>query len=135
MVERFRQLRHRKLLTVVVAAVLLTGIGLIIAQDQETLRVRTDLATEDTRFPEYLTRLLGKPLTHGDAYVVHSDGPDAFTAMLAAIDSAQSRISLETYIFASDETGHRFLEALERAAQRGVKVHIVLDSIGAGKME
>jgi cardiolipin synthase len=135
MVEPFKRMRHRKLLTVVIAAVLLTGIALVIAQDQETLRVRTDLATEDPRFPEYLARLLGKPLTHGDSYVVHSDGPDAFTAMLAAIDSAQSRISLETYIFASDDTGRRFLEALERAAQRGVKVHIVLDSIGAGKME
>src|SRR3954454_13382420 len=101
MAEPLRRLRHRKLITVVIVAALLTGIGLVIAQDQETLRIRTDLATEDARFPEYLARLLGKPLTHGDSYVVHSDGPDAFTAMLAAIDSAQSRISLETYIFAS----------------------------------
>jgi cardiolipin synthase len=135
MVERFRRLRHRKLLTVVIAALLLVGIGLVIAQDQETLRIRTDLATEDPRFPQYLARLLGHPLTQGDSYIVHSEGPDAFAAMLAAIDQAMSRISLETYIFASDETGHRFLDALERAAQRGVKVHVVLDSFGAGKMD
>jgi len=82
------------------SALLLAGLviagALAIAQDQETLRVRTSLAAEDPRFPEYLARLLGAPLTAGDAYIVHTDGTATFPAMLDAIARAQHRISFET---------------------------------------
>ena len=50
--------------------------------------------------------------------------------MLAAIDSAKSRINFETYVFKDGEIGDRFIEALARAAERGVTVRIVLDPIG-----
>jgi cardiolipin synthase len=81
-----------------------------------------------------LARLLGRPLTRGDSYVVHADGPDAFAAMLAAIDRATSRVSLETYIFSNDDTGQRFLTALEGAARRGVNVRLVIDSVGGSDL-
>ena len=32
------------------------------------------MAATDPTFPAYLARLLGDPLTEGDAYVVHTDG-------------------------------------------------------------
>ena len=51
--------------------------------------------------------------------------------MLAAIDGAQSRINFETYVFKDGEIGDRFVEALARAAERGVTVRIVLDPIGS----
>ena len=51
--------------------------------------------------------------------------------MLAAIDSAKSRINFETYVFNDGEIGDRFVDALARAAQRGVVVRIVLDPIGS----
>jgi cardiolipin synthase A/B len=129
-----RQLGHRKLIASVFALLFLVAIGLLIAQDQETLRIKTPLAAQNGAFPAYLARLLGHPLTQGDAYVVHTDGGDAFSAMLAAIDGATSHISLETYIFASDQTGRRFADALERAGRRDVRVRVVLDSLGANKM-
>ena len=50
------------------------AIGLAIAQDQETLRVRTPIGAEDPRFPSYLTRLLGHALTEGDTVLVHTNG-------------------------------------------------------------
>lgn len=134
MEARFSRIRHRKLLTVVVALVLLIGVALVIAQDQETLRIQSPIAATDSRFPEYLARLLGRPLSMGDSYVVHADGPDAFAAMLAAIDRAKSRISLETYVFSSDETGRRFLTALEGAARRGVDVRLVIDAVGGSDL-
>lgn len=86
------------LLAILIAVVVLVA-GLAIAQDQETLRVRASLATGDARFPEYLARLLGAPVTDGDAYVVLTDGPAAFEAMLGAIDRAQRRVSFETYVY------------------------------------
>lgn len=129
------QLRQGKLLTGIVITLLLVGVGLVIAQDQETLRIKTSMAAEDPGFPSYLARLLGHPLTEGDSYIVHTDGAQAFPAMLAAMDAARGRISLETYIFAPDETGRQFHGALLRAARRGVNVRIVIDAVGAARME
>ena len=111
------------------------AIGLAIAQDQETLRVRTPIGAEDPRFPSYLTRLLGHALTEGDTVIVHTNGESAFPAMLAAIGRAQYRISFETYIFDAGEVAAQFVDAFEAAARRGVDVRLVLDSIGAKTMD
>lgn len=51
--------------------------------------------------------------------------------MLSAIDVALESIRLETYIFANDELGHRFLASLIRARRRGVKVFVLVDGIGS----
>lgn len=58
-------------------------------------------------------------------------GQEYFPALQRAIDEAQREILLETYIFADDKTGLTIKEALGRAAQRGVKVHLLLDGHGA----
>jgi hypothetical protein len=47
---------------------LLISVGLLIAQDEETLRVRTPIDAEDPRFPDYLARLVGRPITSSDAF-------------------------------------------------------------------
>jgi cardiolipin synthase len=125
--------KPRNLIIGVVIALLVIAGGLLIAQDQETLRVRTELPAADTRFPEYLARLLGAPVISGDSYIVHTDGAAAFPAMLDAINSARHRISFETYVYQSGEIGAQFTAALEAAARRGVNVRMVLDSIGAKK--
>ena len=124
--------KARNLILGIVLGVLVVAAGLVIAQDQETLRVRTSLAAEDARFPQYLARLLGHPLTTGDAYTVLTDGDAAFPAMLAAIDAAKHRVSFEGYIYdGSSEIAGRFTAALEAAARRGVEVRLVFDSVGA----
>ena len=50
--------------------------------------------------------------------------------MLAAIESAQKTISLSTYIFDSDPSGIKFVEALARAVQRQVEVRVLIDAAG-----
>jgi cardiolipin synthase len=122
------------LFALLILAALIAG-SLVIAQDQETLRVRTSLAATDPRFPEYLARLLGAPLTSGDAYLVHTNGDQAFPAMLEAIDRATHRVSFETYVYSSGDIADRFTAAFEAAARRGVQVRIVLDAIGAADIE
>src|SRR6266508_2415037 len=117
----------------VLAAILV--VALVIAQDQETLRVRTTLAATDARFPEYLARLLGHPLTSHDTYTVHTNGDHAFPAMLDAIAAAKDRVSFETYIYDKGEVGRRFTDAFVAAARRGVDVRIVLDAVGAKSID
>jgi cardiolipin synthase len=124
--------KARNLIIGIVIGLAVLAAGLLIAQDQETLRVRTSLGASDPRFPDYLARLLGDPLTEGDSYVVLRNGDEAFPAMLAAVERAQHRISFEGYIYdgATDVAG-RFTSAFEAAAKRGVQVRLVFDSVGA----
>ena len=58
-------------------------------------------------------------------------GAEYFPALEAAIDTARVEIWLESYIFADDTTGRRIADALSRAAQRGVKVRVMVDGWGA----
>ncbi len=59
------------------------------------------------------------------------NGDEAFPAMLAAIDTAQHTVCLETYTFADSPLGVRFLDALVRAAKRGARVRVLVDAIGS----
>jgi cardiolipin synthase len=67
----------------------------------------------------------------GNRVALLRSGVEYFPALERAIDSAQQEIWLETYIFADDATGRRIAEALARAAQRGVKVRVMVDGWGA----
>ncbi|MDR2195185.1 MAG: cardiolipin synthase ClsB [Gallionellaceae bacterium] len=58
-------------------------------------------------------------------------GADYFPRLIAAIDSATESIYLETYIFADDTIGRRVAEAMQRAAQRGVRTHLMMDGFGS----
>ena len=127
--------KPRNLLIGIAVGVLIVAGGLLIAQDQETLRVRTSLGAGDAPFPEYLARLLGAPLTAGDSYTVHTNGDSTFPAMLNAIAQAKNRVSFETYVYSPGTVADQFTAAFESAARRGVDVRIVLDSIGGQKIE
>jgi cardiolipin synthase len=76
-------------------------------------------------------RVAGRRLLAGNAVRPLEDGDEAYPAMLAAIDAAQDTIGFATYIFDHDRAGARFLEALERAARRGVDVRVLVDTVGA----
>ena len=103
----------------------------MLAQDQETLHVRSQHGVEDPRHPAYLAALVGADLTRGNRYEVLTNGDQIVPAMLAAIDAAKRRISFETYIYSDGSVADQFTAALERAARRGVQVTIVADSVGA----
>jgi cardiolipin synthase A/B len=125
----------RNLVRALVIALILIAAGLVIAQDQETLRISTPLGAADPRFPDYLATLIGDPLTSNDSYLVHTNADKAFPAMLAAIDAARHRIAFETYIFTPGQAADLFIRSFEAAARRGVECRLVLDSVGASDMD
>ena len=53
-----------------------------------------------------------------------------FPALISALDGARQEARLETYIFRLEGEGVRVAEALERAARRGVAVHLFTDGVG-----
>ncbi|MDI1248043.1 MAG: phospholipase D-like domain-containing protein [Lacunisphaera sp.] len=61
----------------------------------------------------------------------YGSGRALLAAMEQAIHQAHRSIQLETYIFAPDETGTRFCEALAAAARRGVQVEVLADAFGS----
>jgi cardiolipin synthase len=78
----------------------------------------------------FTNRVVGEPLTTGNAVTALEGGDDAFSAMLAAIDGAQRSVTLSTYIFDPDEVGLEFVNALARAHDRGVQVRALIDAVG-----
>jgi cardiolipin synthase len=69
-------------------------------------------------------------LIGGNSVRLLRHGHEAFPAWLAAIDAAETRVSLEMYIFSDDKIGRRFADALLRAAARGVSVRLLYDFVG-----
>ena len=114
---------------VLIGVLIFVGL-LLVAQDQETLRVDSPVDAADPRFADYVASLVGAAVEPGDVYTVLRNG-DAFPPMLDAIEKSRTRINFETYVFKDEEIGERFLQALERAAARGVTVRMVLDPIGS----
>jgi cardiolipin synthase len=113
----------------------LVGIGitaglLLLAQDQETLRVESPVAAEDARFADYIASLVGAPVEPGDRYAVLRNGKEVFPPMLDAIKASKHRISFESFIYEDGVVGDQFTAALVAAARRGVTVRIVLDAMG-----
>jgi cardiolipin synthase len=57
-----------------------------------------------------------------------------FPALIEAVDAARRDVRLETYIFDFTGDGSLVAQALERAAERGVEVHVVVDGFGTGPL-
>jgi cardiolipin synthase A/B len=122
-------------LKIVVLAVIVTATVLAIAQDQETVELRSTISAEDPAAAEYLAALVAADLVAGNRYDVLVNGDQVFPAMLQAITDARERISFETYVYERGRVADQFTDALEQAARRGVTVNVILDAIGTGRME
>jgi cardiolipin synthase A/B len=91
--------------------------------------------SDDAEFRRSLSSLLGPQIVAGNHVETLVNGDRIFPAMLAAIRSARSTITFETYIYWSGDIGRQFVDALTERARAGVKVHVLLDWVGSIKME
>lgn len=80
---------------------------------------------------EFVKQITDLPLLDGNRITPLVGGDEAYADMLAAIDKAQCSIGLSTYIFDNDPVGALFVDALDRAQQRGVEVRILIDDVGS----
>jgi putative cardiolipin synthase len=64
-----------------------------------------------------------------------SSGPDALAARLAMARAAQRSLDLQTYIFETTGTGAAVLGDIIDAADRGVRVRVLLDDMHTGGMD
>lgn len=94
--------------------------ALILAQPEElqgVMRLAARMGRGEIRGGNRVELLLGAPRT--------------YECLIEAIESAREHVHLEYYIFRPDQTGRRFLAALEAAARRGVEVRLLYDGYGS----
>jgi len=65
-----------------------------------------------------------------DSLELLENGDALYPAMLQAIESAEHKIYLSSYIFDNDTTGRNMVAALASAQQRGADVRVILDGLG-----
>jgi len=98
-------------------------------------RIETDYGVRDAQFERALSSLLGPAVLTGNQVTGFQNGAEIFPAMLTAIRAAERTITFETYIYWSGEIGKDFTEALSERARAGVRVHVLVDWAGSGKMD
>ena len=64
-----------------------------------------------------------------------SDGRDAFAARVLLADASERSLDVQYYIWNGDKTGTLLFEALRRAADRGVRVRLLLDDNGTAGLD
>jgi len=73
-------------------------------------------------------------LVDGHILMLLRNGEEYFPRLIKAIDAATRTVYLETYIYAADTVGRQISQALQRAAKRGVKAHLLLDGFGSADL-
>lgn len=76
-------------------------------------------------------KILPESFEQGNAVGVLLNGDEAYPAMIDAIDRAERSIAISTYIFNNDPVGRRFVDALSRAMDRGVRLRLLIDGVGS----
>ncbi len=66
-----------------------------------------------------------------DKITVHRTGSTLYPDMLREIRDAEEEINFEYYIVRWDNIGRKFFRELKKAAERGVKVRMILDGFGS----
>ena len=123
--------------TIVVLTALLSvfasvlGMNLVAAAGRRLRRRPRHLyGLQEADFRRVMGVLLGPAILPGNEVCPLVNGDRIFPAMLAAIQSARHSICLETFIYWSGPIAEQFSAALEAAAARGVRVHVIFDWLG-----
>jgi putative cardiolipin synthase len=115
-------------LTVVVVLVLSLG-GCASLQPGADYPKSVSVALSDPEKTHLGARFDNAALTHGgdSAFRIVSVGVDGFLMRAQMIDAAERTLDLQYFIFRGDETGRLLTDHLLRAADRGVRVRVLVD--------
>ena len=113
------------------AMFLLTGLVCSCAKDLAAVE-----GTPSEAFERHLETSLGRLFEEAavkhpgqSGFTIIRHGRPAFTARVAFADLAQQSLDLQYYIWEGDATGWILMDRLRRAADRGVRVRVLIDDI------
>nr|WP_319948127.1 cardiolipin synthase [uncultured Shimia sp.] len=101
------------------------------AQSRKSYPPRGD--TLDVGYQVFET-LAASPVVSGNDIQVLIDGDKTFDAIFDALENARSYILFQFYIIRDDTLGQDIQRRLVDAAQRGVAVYVLYDSIGSSRL-
>ena len=92
--------------------------------------------TPSTAFPDHASTAIGAYFEKAAAshpgqsgFAIFPDGSRAFTSRIAMTELAEKTLDLQYFIWDADATGRILAERLVRAADRGVRVRILVDDL------
>ena len=139
MIWRPKTTRSKVLVVLVSVIVTLIVTLLVVNFSAGEKQIRQEIphlyAAADPQFQRSMGIMLGPQIVEGNKVEALLNGDQIFPAMLKAIRGAKETINFETYIYWSGDIGREFADALSERALAGVKVHLLIDWVGSGKME
>ncbi|HSM64777.1 MAG TPA: phospholipase D-like domain-containing protein [Ilumatobacteraceae bacterium] len=93
------------------------------------------MTTSRLEWTRRLQALLGTPPTEGNRVDVLRNGVEIFPAMLSAIEDARHTVDIVTFVYWRGSIARRVADALADAARRGCRVRVLLDAVGARKLD
>ncbi|MGQ0652348.1 MAG: cardiolipin synthase [Betaproteobacteria bacterium] len=124
------------LATLIATAFVVTlAANLTLGDKQIDREVPTLYPAEHEQFARTMSAMLGPQILDGNEVQTLLNGDEIFPPMLQAIRAAKKSVNLETYIYWSGEIARRFEQALVERARAGVRVNVLFDAVGSGKID
>lgn len=92
-------------------------------------------SVSDPQFERTMGSLPGPSIVPGNRIITLINGDASFSAMLDGIRSARKTVNFEAYVYWKSKIADRFAQVLAERARAGVKVHMLLDAVGASKID
>ncbi len=104
-----------------------------LAEHHSLSKDSTLLAVPERFRPAFRTceRLAHSDVTNGNRGMLASSSDAAIDAMVEDFDAARETIHVSFYIWLTDHNGIKVVEALKRAAERGVTCRVIADDVGS----
>lgn len=90
-----------------------------------------DVSGSNIPLSRLLTTMSGMPALAGNKLELIADAKAYIDSIIADIDAASKHVHLLYYIWEPDDAGTRLVDAVIRAAQRGVACRVLVDSVGS----
>lgn len=103
--------------------------------DDRTYELGEAPSVASPAFAHLIESLTGAPVRPGNRVKVLRNGCRIFPSMLEAIKSADHTIDFATYIYWTGDIAREFASSLAEQARRGIEVNILLDAVGAARMD
>jgi cardiolipin synthase A/B len=97
--------------------------------------IATAIEVDSEDFLRAAEALTGAPISNGNEARLLINGDRIFPAFLETIEGAERTLNVQTYIYWRGEIAHDVATAIGRKARDGVRCNLILDALGAAKME
>jgi len=97
--------------------------------------IATEVAVDSEDFLRAAEALTGAPISQGNEADLLINGDRIFPAFLETIEAAERTLNVQTYVYWRGEIAGDVAGAIGEKARQGVRCNVILDALGAAKME